>query len=270
MTSLPTTNITNNQPKRLSVQVTLTGLSFLVASENEEVLFFTEKNFDTTHTPEELLFELRSLVTNNEALQGSFEKVSLIYTTLNYSLVPSSLFDENKASEYLKFNTKILSNDFISYDEIDGQSAVVVYVPLVNINNFMFEQYGSFEYYHSSTLLVQNFLNAEKHSEEVKVYLHILKEQVDCIIIDKGKLVLCNSYTYKTPEDFIYYVLFCFEQLKLNPETVATVLCGDISEESEVFSILYTYVRTISLLNHSLPTLADEQEQQHFLLKSTL
>jgi len=270
MTTLATNNIINNQLKRLSVQVTLTGLSFLIVSEDGEVLFFTEKNFDTTHTPEELLFELRSIIAANDVLRENFKTVNLIYTTLNYSLVPTSLFDENKASEYLKFNTKILSNDFISYDEIDGQNAVVVYVPLVNINNFMFEQYGSFEYYHSSTLLVQNFLNAEKHAQDIKVYLHILKEQVDCIIINKGKLVLCNSYSYKTPEDFIYYVLFCFEQLKLNPETVSAILCGDISEESEIFAILYTYVREIKFLEHSLPKLAEEQTQQHFLLKSTL
>ena len=270
MTSLPTTNITTNQPKRLSVQITLTGLSFLIASGDGEVLFFTEKNFDTTHTPEELLFELRSIVADHDVLREAFEAVSLIYTTLNYSLVPTSLFDENKASEYLKFNTKILSNDFISHDEIDGQNAVVVYVPLVNINNFMFEQYGSFEYYHSSTILVQNFLNAEKHARDSKVYLHLLKEQVDCIIFNKGKLVLCNSYSYKTPEDFIYYVLFCFEQLKLNPETVTAILCGDISEESEIYHILYTYVREVNFLEHSLPILADEQTQQHFLLKSTL
>lgn len=270
MTTLKTNNITTNQPKRLSVQVTLTGLSFLIASVDGAVLFFTEQNFDTTHTPEELLFELKSVVANNEALRENFETVSLIYTTLNYSLVPSSLFDENKASEYLKFNTKILSNDFISYDEIEGQNAVVVYVPLVNINNFMFEQYGSFEYYHSSTLLVQNFLNTEKHAQEIKVYLHILQEQVDCIIINNGKLALCNSYSYKTPEDFIYYVLFCFEQLKLNPETIKAVLCGDISEESEIYTILYTYVREISFLEHTFPKLANEPMQQHYLLKSTL
>ncbi|MEM7087595.1 MAG: DUF3822 family protein, partial [Bacteroidota bacterium] len=186
MTSLPTNNITNNQPKRLSVQITLTGLSFLIASEDGAVLFFTEKNFDTTHTPEELLFELRSIVADNDVLKEDFTSVSLIYTTLNYSLVPTSLFDENKASEYLKFNTKILSNDFISYDEIEGQNAVVVYVPLVNINNFMFEQYGSFTYYHSSTLLVQSFLNKEKHAQDTKVYLHILKEQVGPLRIGRA------------------------------------------------------------------------------------
>ncbi|MBL4662974.1 MAG: DUF3822 family protein [Flavobacteriaceae bacterium] len=254
----------------MSVQVTLTGLSFLITSVDKNVLFFTEKKFDTTYTPEELLLELKSTIASNDALNEKFDTVSLIYTTLNYSLVPTSLFDENKASEYLKFNTKILNNDFISYDEVDGQNSVTVYVPLININNFIFEQYGSFEYYHSSTLLVQSFLNIEKHADDIKVYLHILREQVDCVVISNGKLILCNSYTYKTPEDFIYYVLFCFEQLKLNPEKVSVILCGDISEESEIYSILYTYVLSVSFLTNTFPRLSEEEPQQHYLLKSII
>ena len=184
--------------------------------------------------------------------------------------MPSSLFDENKASEYLKFNTKILRNDFISFDEIENENSVVVYVPFVNINNYIFERYGSFKYYHASTLLVQNLLNTGKHSEKTQVYLHVHAQQFECIIITKGKLQLCNSYTYKTPEDFIYYVLFGFEQLKLNPDTVQTILCGDISLESDLYEVLYTYIRDVSFMEHSLPKLANEQTHQHFLLKTTL
>jgi hypothetical protein len=265
-----TTNSNTNQTKRLSVQITLTGLSFLIASPEGEVLFFSEKKFDTPHTPEELLFELTQIISEEEALRDDFESVTLIYTTQNYAVVPSSLFDETKASEYLKFNTKILQNDYISYDEVANDPSVVVYVPFVNINNYIFEQFGSFQYYHAGTLLVQYLLNTEKHSQQTKVFLHVLPQQFECIILSQGKLQMCNSYLYQTPEDFIYYILFCFEQLKLNPDIVETVLCGDISTESELYEILYTYIRHVSFLEHSLPKITTEPSHQHFLLKTTL
>lgn len=269
MTKKPN-NINTDQPNRLSVQVTLTGLSFLVSSLDGEVLFFSEKNFDTPLTPEELLLELTDAISEEEMLQGKFENVNLIYTTLNYTLVPGTLFDEDKASEYLKFNTKILGNDYISYDEIENQNTVIVYVPFVNINNYIFEKYGTFNYYHGCTLLVKDLVNIEKHSQSTKVYLHVLEDQFECIIFTNGKLQLCNSYTYKTAEDFIYYVLFCFEQLKLNPNEVETVLCGSITSESDLYDILYTYVRNVSFMDRSLPQLADEQAHQHYLLKTAL
>ena len=263
-------NINADQPNRLSVQITLTGLSFLVSSLDGEVLFFSEKNFDTPLTPEELLLELTEAISEEEMFQGKFENVNLIYTTHNYTLVPGTLFDEDKASEYLKFNTKILGNDYISYDEIENQNTVIVYVPFVNINNYIFDKYGTFNYYHGCTLLVKDLLNIEKHSQSTKVYLHVLEDQFECIIFTNGKLQLCNSYTYKTAEDFVYYVLFCFEQLKLNPNEVETVLCGSITSESDLYDILYTYVRNVSFIDRSLPQLADEKAHQHYLLKTAL
>jgi len=263
-------NINTDQSNRLSVQLALTGLSFLVSSLDGEVLFFSEKNFDSSLTPEELLFELEDAISEEKSLQGRFESVNLIYTTHNYTLVPATLFDEDKASEYLKFNTKILGNDYISYDEIESQNTVIVYVPYVNINNYIFDRYGPFNYYHASTLLVKDLLNIEKHSRSAKVYLHVLKDQFECIVFMNGKLQLCNSYAYKTAEDFIYYVLFCFEQLKLNPDEVDTVLCGSITSENDLYDILYTYVRNVSFMDRSLPQLADEKAHQHYLLKTAL
>jgi len=270
MTRQQTNNNSINQPKRLSVQVTLSGLSFLIASQEGDVLFFTEERYGNNLTPEELLIQLRQCIKNQEALQSQFESVTVVYTTSNYSLVPTSLFDENKASEYLKFNTKILSNDYISYDEIHGLQAVVVYVPFVNINNFLFEQYGSFAYYHSSTLLTQKFVGLEKHTQGAKVYLHVLKDQVDCVVVNHGKLILCNSYGYKTAEDFLYYTLFAFEQLRLNPDSIPVILCGDIHSKSDLYEILYAYVRNVSFLENSFPAFASEESQEHYLLKSML
>lgn len=263
-------SLITNQNCRLSVQISLTGLSFLVSSLEGEPVYFFEKEFDNAHNPEELLFELQQLFKNKEELRHEFTKVVLIYTTNNYSLVPSSLFDENKVSEYLKFNTKILSNDFISHDFIDNHDAVVVYVPFININNYIFEKYGSFEYYHSASLLLKYLLSSEKHAKDTKVHLHITREQFECIIINQGNLQLCNSYTYKTPEDFIYYVLFCFEQLKLNPDTIETIVFGAISETDDIFKVLYTYIRNVHFMEVNLPEISEVKNHEQYLLKTTL
>jgi hypothetical protein len=268
MTKPKTNNNTTNQANRLSVQVTLTGLSFLITAPSNAVVYFSEVSFDTPHTPEELLFELSDHLSNEPQLQGKFDTVNVIYTTNNYTVVPQSLFDENKASEYLKFNTKILGNDYISYDEIEGHNAVVVYVPYMNINNFIFDTYGTFSYYHSTTLLIRELLVLEKHSEATKVFLHVLDDQFECIVSKNGILQLCNSYSFKTSEDFIYYVLFCFEQLDLNPDAIETVVCGNIGLDSPLYEILYAYVRNVSFAEASGPQLAGEQSHEHYVLKS--
>ena len=271
MTLQETNNIPNTLQNRLSVQVSLNGLSFLVTNtENKEALFFIEKKLDYSTTPEELLMDIESIMFKNDILNTTFSEVSVIYSTSVYSLVPAALFDETKASEYLKFNSKILANDYMAHDVLDAHGIVIVYVPFMNINNFFFEKYGSFSYFHSTTIMLKTILENEKYSLP-KMYLHFQKNSFDCIILKNGALQLCNSYTYKTPEDFIYYTLFCMEQLNLDPENLPVILCGDIEKEDDNYKMAYTYIRNIEFSETNTSQIkidGEENKHRHFILQN--
>ncbi len=272
MTLSSNKNIENLYSSRLSVQVSLNGLSFLIVDSNDgKTQFFKEKKLIHSTTPEELLMELEELIANNEILQNNFIEVTVIYSTSIYSLIPTSLFDETKASEYLKFNSKILANDYIAHDVLDRQKIVVVYVPFMNINNYLFEKYGSFNYYHSVSILLKTILEKEKYALP-KMYLHFQPNSFDCIVLKHGKLQLCNTYNYKTAEDFIYYTLFCMEQLNLDPETLPVMLCGDIGKNDDTYKISYTYIRNIEFVKSEMTALTideAEDEHRHFTLKNS-
>ena len=97
--TLKKSNITPNIHSRLSVQVSLTGLSFLVTDpDTREMLFFSEKKFNASRTPEELLLAIEEEIDQVEALQPIFEIVNVVYANNVYSNVPTALFDETKAS----------------------------------------------------------------------------------------------------------------------------------------------------------------------------
>ena len=266
-------NITPNINSRLSVQVSLTGLSFLVTDpDTRETLFFSEKKFNTSRTPEEILLAIEEEIDQIEALQPIFETVNVVYSNNVYSTVPTPLFDESKASEYLKFNSKILNNDYIAYDQLDNHDITIVYVPYVNINNYFFERYGIFKYYHKTTIFLNNVLNNEKHSNAIKMYIHIQFDQFDCVVVKNGRTELCNTFSYKTPEDLIYYVLFCIEQLSLNPDTLPIIICGEIELGDSNYAILYRYIRHISFTeDNEASDLNDTLDVSHknYILKST-
>ncbi len=258
-------NVNTNQTVRLSVQISLNGLSFLGLSNNGETTFFSAYEYATTTTPEDILEELKKEI-QKHALDKLHE-VSIVYATPYATVVPTSLFDEAKASEYLKFNTKILVNDFVAFDHLEHHQLTVVHVPFVNINNYIFEHFGDFQFFHCKGVLLNYILNKEKYSIEPKIYLHIIDGLFECIVIKNGKLALCNSYPYKTPEDLAYFTLFCFEQLKLDPNKAQTILLGSIEDKDEYFEILYTYIRNISFHTHDLPSIDDEAPHRHILHK---
>ena len=57
-----------------------------------------------------------------------------------------------------------------------------------------------------------------------------------------------NSFHYSVKEDFIYFLIFVFEQLGLNPETTSLVLMGEIEKESAIFETIFQYIRNISFI----------------------
>ncbi|WP_418604080.1 DUF3822 family protein [Hwangdonia sp.] len=231
----------------LSIQISLSGLSFcILQSDTKTITALKHVDFEKKLNPFEVLDQLIHLFNTEAALQVSFNNVNVIHTNELSTLVPKPLFKEACLADYLKFNSKILKSDFIAFDVIETNDSVNVYVPYININNFIYEKFGSFTYKHFSTILIERILSIEKNADGTKVYVNVNAAHFEIIVTDKGKLILYNTFEYSTKEDFIYYILFTAEQLKLNPETLHLILIGNISKDDELYNIAYTYIRHVS------------------------
>ena len=195
----------------------------------------------------------------------AIREVILIYATDLSTLVPSALFNKEKLSEYLKFNAKILPQDFIAYDEITPHEIVNIHIPYININNYFFDLYGNFSYYHSTTVLLKKLLDSEKYKTATTAYIVVFKKHFTLLILKNGKPLLVNNYFYETAEDFIYYILFTFEQLEINTNDISTKVLGAIDDEDAVFTILYKYIRNIAFYNDPLTATykTDENDEPH-------
>ena len=62
---------------------------------------------------------------------------------MDATLVPDELFDENTLNDYLKFNTKILETDYLTFDHNESLGIHTVYIPYVNINNQLLEEFAA-------------------------------------------------------------------------------------------------------------------------------
>ena len=233
----------------LSIQAGLSGLSFFVLDRfSKNIVDVFVENFSKQQTPDQLLKSVKTAFNRNDSLQQSFSKVQIIHDNEMQTLVPSALFEEAHLSDYLKYNTKIFKTDFITYDVIQNKDAMLVYIPFVNINNYIFERFGSFEYKHSATVLIDKILQLEKNNNQKKFYINIQQTHFELIALDQNSFQLFNRFEYQTREDFIYYILFTAEQLDFNPENFKCILMGAVEENDELFSIAYKYIRNVSLL----------------------
>jgi len=258
-------NIDKLLNKILSIQVSLNGLSFCILNtESNSLTHYSNIKFDKVLSPNDVLYQLKTHLSTNKVLQQDFEKVHLIHENELSTLVPKPLFNEDHLADYLKFNNKILSNDYITHDELAQNDIVNVYVPYVNINNFLYDAYGTFEFNHFTTLLLNTIFLIHKGKKETTMYINISENHFEIIVMNGTKLILYNTFEYQTKEDFIYYILFTAEQLELNPENFPLVLVGNISENDNLYNMAYTYIRHVSIHDTELSFILDVENRQAF------
>lgn len=263
-------NITEKRYKKLSLQVSTEGLSFCVTDTlNQRVLALGEVHFDASNktAPIEELYG-RAMHSYSE-LTDKYDEILLLHYNNLSTFVPTALFDEHFIGSYLQYNVKVFESDFFAYDEISAYHMNSVYVPDVRINNFFVDQYGTFDYKHAHTVLVTKLLEASKNVDEKKIFVHFNKHHFEIVVVQNQNLLLFNCFEYKTPEDFVYYLLFAAEQLNLNPESFKLELLGDISDSSEFFKLAYKYIRNVALydtddMHHNDFSATDNRK--HFIL----
>ena len=257
-------SLINTKDTKLSIQFNLDGFSFcIINNTTKETSYFSEYIFKEKQlTPENLLKKIEEIFKTDIHLQKDFLSVLVIHQNNLFSLVPDPYFSEDILSEYLNFNIKTLATDFIAYDDIESINAKNVYVPYVNINNYLFQNFGAFEYKHHLTVLIEKLISANNTADK-KVFVNVSKENYDIVVLENKQLQFSNSFNFQTKEDFIYYILFTFEQLKLDVEKIAVFFTGNIEPESEIYKITYQYIRNVSFLESKNPIFNELDTSKH-------
>lgn len=161
------------------------------------------------------------------------------------TLVPEPLYSEASRSAYLETNFFIENQYELHTDSLKGIDAKNVFGVNKNLIQILYNHFPNSRIVHFTSFLIDFVLNQNRNSLEKKMVVNVQLNQVDIIVVEGKKLLLSNSFVYKTAEDFIYYVLFVLEQLKLNPETIDLQLYGKVERNSTIFDYLYKYIRNV-------------------------
>jgi len=252
-------NIEVTSKRKLSIQFSLDGFSFCTTNTHNEVIEFSSYSFSKTkNSPELILEKLQDIFKKEKSLQYDFETVTVIHQNNLNTLVPNEYFKKDALKSYLKYSIKTIATDLITFDELDFMNSKNVYVPYVNINNFLFQNFGEFEYKHYSSVLLEKLFSIA--TNDICCYIHVSKSTFDIVIIKNSNLQFFNIFEYKTKEDFMYYVLFTLEQLDLSTEETLVSILGDMEEDSDLFRLMYTYIRNIDFLSSKNAVFNNQKE----------
>lgn len=230
----------------LFLQVGLDGLSYcIVDSRNSKYIALESFTFQNVYNYSVVCENLKVIVEKHPVLSKSFKKVQAALVHNKSTLIPNPLFDSANKMDYIKFNYSVEEEDVISIDSLKNIDAKNLFVVPSCLETTLGELFPSLTIIHHSTSLLENLVANYKNQNDKKIFVHVQLSHFEIIVLEGKHLILYNSFRHQTSEDFVYYLLFVCEQLKLNPENMDLILIGEVERNSAIYTILQKYVRHI-------------------------
>lgn len=237
-------NFTNTENFHLSIEVSPTKLKYtLLNTENLEYLLF--KSVEVGNN-------LLTAIGSEEILKQTFFSTSMCYSNFPTTIVPNELYSEIDKEKYLQFISD--KKGTIKTDKIHQNNATTIYRVKEDIVHLMNQIQNGVIEKNSSTIIIEQLIKQYKNLTEKTAFLFINRKNIELIILKKGELILHNYFDVNNSIDVLYYTLFGFNQLKMNPEESNLYLFGNIEKGDENYILIYDYIRNIKFgsLSNSL------------------
>ncbi|MEI6555260.1 MAG: DUF3822 family protein [Paludibacter sp.] len=223
------------QSNILILQIDSDGLSLSVYDKPGHL--FTSKRIDMEVYKLEIPDLLAIL---KEETDFKTEIVEIIVESYQYSFIPVDIFKIEEATDFLLFEHKPKPTDSILYNKIPEFGIVNVFaIPgaVLEVVNQLFPK-SAIEH-HISRFITENISLRNENC----VYCRAGKTRFDAVVIKNGNIALINSFEYKTPEDFLYFVLNIYDKLSMNQQKHPVYLQNTI-KNPDIELLLKTYLTT--------------------------
>lgn len=226
----------------MSIQVSLSGLSFCILDPlREKYIAFSNKNIEGDLSCNDFLNTIEENIQNDDLLNYNYKNVNILWLSVKNTLIPRNYFNKEKLKDYFEFNQKLDDLDEIHFNEFKYIDAYSIYIIPSLLTNVFIKQFKQIHFYNQQIPFIEHCL-LRYHSESNLVFVNINDRFIDITITKDRKLLLYNNFAYKTEMDVIYFILYVFDQFKLNPETTEVILSGLIDKKSSMHSKLKSFI----------------------------
>ena len=221
----------------------------ILANENEVAYSILDTNTNKyialkSFTPS-LNREIPSVDPLQELGASSFRSVSCAVAHHKFTLIPSALFDEENKESLMGFNHPTEKTEVIHFNNLRNLDAKNIFTIEKELESTIRKQFPNAKFMHHSTAFIEGLLIQHKNNSAKKVFADFNAGYFTVVLLNGRELLFSNAFTYKTPEDIAYYLLFVYEQLHLNPEEIELILSGEMEKTAKEHALLYNYIRHV-------------------------
>lgn len=205
--------------------------------------------FNQAGSTKEILAVLKEIYEDNHYLNAGFWKsIKLNIKNLKFSLVPNSLFAESYAKDILSVNCTVSDFEVLYYYKHSSNDTVNIFAAEQELIDWFKRIYPNklVEVLHHTSTMMEGVLQYATGNQAKSVFVNIEDQIATVAVRDNNALIFINNFKYSSPNDLLYFILFTYDELDLNTDSIPLVLMGNIHKNSDYYSRLFKYIRNIS------------------------
>jgi hypothetical protein len=230
----------------LSIRAFQDGFCFIVFDKKDNRILYFLTVEEKAKTPSQ---SLSAVIDRYPALQKPYEKILWVYDTFFYTLLPAFLHEKENTEKY--WNLAFGENDRDKYvlltDQLSWTEIISVYSVPKELLGQIHNIYPSARIINQQSIHILTSILENKKNNRIQVYIEVLPDFFDAVVMEKGKMLLANSYKYRNTDEFLYFILNLYEQFNLDQYEAGIMLSGAISEQDEKTVKLKKYISSVNI-----------------------
>ena len=243
----------------------------VIDSDDSRLIFFEDYVMGNLASSEDLLEQLQLLFEAHPLLMAGFWKqVRVGLKNPKFVQVPSSLFVESSAPEYLRFNSHFDETKEVVLFNEQKSGAITVFAIYKNVYEWLSKLYINTKlvFIHQSAALIEGVTQTHPSPAGQTLYLYVDRFKLHLISVKGGHLIYYNQFVIKQFADYIKYIMLVLKALNLDQQKCKIILWGYIGKNSPHYNEFIKYIRNVSFGERpgdlKFGYLFDELQEHHF------
>lgn len=213
---------------------------FMEQGGNGQILFFGDYELHGVESDEAMAGQLSGILEKDNLLGLPFAEVRVCWYS-DFEIIPSVFFE-----------TADLARD-TAYCEVMGGAAKFVFsLPAAALQRLQ-QRFERLQHWHSGAAMVQ-CLYRQGLNAAGRIFVNIQQDHVEIVCFaDDGTLYFYNRYAFREWQDYVYFLLLSADDARLDRNTGAAVMMGELSQDSKIFEATLKYFMQVSFI-HAPPS----------------
>ena len=228
--------------KRLTIQLDLSGFSFKILSESDEIIdsgshtipSSSNNILDFMQDIQGIIYSYPSLIDTNV-----FD-TKLYFRSEKYALVPKEYFCEENIVEDLNKIHNVKDSEQVMFCQASIDNIIIVYAIPKDIINTFRNIFEHIEFFPNAYLLLED---TDKIADSNYINLDQGSNLMDVAVFEQKKLKLINSFPASDFTTLLYFMIMITKEVVFNPQLTTVKVGSSISEDT--IQKLSTYYKKV-------------------------